>query len=253
MSGDIKIIDPIRVAVDHLHPNEWNPNVQTDETFNQLVNEITEDGFEQPLNVVEVPESEWKEDWVRDGKPHYKIIGGEHRWKASRVLGMEELPCYVHKDWDEVQQKLKTVRRNLIGGELDPKKFTQLVDSLADRVDAELMPHLFGFEDDKDMQRFLLRDKEKRDKSFVDGLMDESRKEKRVTDTITDIVANIFASCAETIDQSYLMFEQGGKIVMCLLCDKEHWESIEKAAKHVKGTGEKLTDFFRDAIESKMA
>ena len=40
----IVIKEPKMVPVTSIHPNEWNPNQQTDDTFNQLVEEIREDG-----------------------------------------------------------------------------------------------------------------------------------------------------------------------------------------------------------------
>lgn len=77
MSTDVKIRPVEMIPIHRIHPNEWNPNVQTDETFNKLVEEIREDGFDHPLNVVPIRKEDYDEAWEDQDEQHYKIIGGE--------------------------------------------------------------------------------------------------------------------------------------------------------------------------------
>src|SRR5690348_5830420 len=88
----IELHDPIRVRIDRIHPNEWNPNQQSDETFNMLVEEIREDGFDHPVNLVPC-------DCEEIEGSHYKLIGGEHRWKSAHVLGMPEVLAVINPHW----------------------------------------------------------------------------------------------------------------------------------------------------------
>ena len=180
------------------------------------------------------------------------IIGGEHRWKVARVKGMIELPCFVHEDWDETKQKLKTVRNNLIGGSLDQRKFTALVKSLDDSVDISQMPDLFGFDNAKEFEKYLLKDKDTRDKSFIDGLVDESKKEKFAVDSLTDIISTIFSECGATIDQNYLFFAFKGSLQMALLCDKDTWASVQLMVNRLRETGETATSFIKTAIDDNL-
>ena len=238
----------IMIEVNCIHPNEWNPNQQTDDTFNQLVDEIKEDGFDHPLNLV--PFEDHPDH--TDDTPQWKIIGGEHRWKASQILGMKKVPAIIHYDWDEVQQKLKTVRRNLLSAELNSKKFTALVHSLGDNVDSEAMHNLFGFDDKSEFEKYFIRDKDVKEKTFLDGLLDEARRDKYVVDSLSDIISTIFAECAETIDQSYLFFTYKGAMVAVVLCDETCSKSVKRLVDHLKDTGEDVSNFMSEAINTEL-
>jgi len=56
------------------------------DAFNRLVDEISEVGFIAPIQVVPLDSG------------RYRIIGGEHRWKAAKVVGLSEIPCMVLSD-----------------------------------------------------------------------------------------------------------------------------------------------------------
>ena len=243
----IEISTPILIDVDCLHPNEWNPNYQTDETFNQLVDEIKEDGFEQPLNVVPADEIE--------GVLQYTIIGGEHRWKAARVLGLEQIPCYVHHNWDEAAQKLKTVRRNLMTGQLDDVKFTAMVKDLEDRfkISEEDLPKLLGFEDSREFAKHYVEEKEGADRSFIDALLHEAKKESHAVDSVVDVISNIFAEAGDTIDQDFLHFSYRGSIQTVILCDSECIKSVKGMVDHLKDEGGTATKFLSEAISSHLS
>ena len=242
----VKISESVLIDVDRLHPNEWNPNYQTDDTFNQLVEEIKEDGFEQPLNVV--PCSDCGEG------EQYRIIGGEHRWKAARVLGFEEIPCYIHEGWDEAAQKLKTVRRNLMTGTLDDVKFTAMVKDLENRfeITSEELPRLLGFDDEREFAKHYVEDKEIADRSFIDALLSEAKKESHAVDAVVDVVSNIFAEAGETIDQDFLHFSYRGSIQTVILCDDACTQSVKSMVETLKEKGGTATKFITDAIDTKL-
>ena len=182
MSSVVKEV--YKIPLSQLEANEWNPNEQSDETFNELVKEIQEIGFCDPIHVV--PDTVKSPDWktlFAEGKHaevFYKIIGGEHRWKACKVLDISPVPAFIHEDWDEVKQKLKTVRQNLLRGHLNDVKFTKLVNDLRTHIDIDenSMASLMGFETEAEFARHYLKEKEAKEKSFVEGLMDETLREK---------------------------------------------------------------------------
>jgi hypothetical protein len=241
----VEIREAVLISVDNLHPNEWNPNAQSDETFNQLVDEIKEDGFEQPLNVVPC---------AKNGDGHYVIIGGEHRWKAARVLGLSEVPCYVHEDWDEAKQKLKTVRRNLMTGTLDDVKFTAMVKDLETRfeIDPQELPKLLGFDDEREFAKHYVEEKESADRSFIDALLSEAKKESHAVDAVVDIVSNIFSEAGDTIDQNFLHFAFKGSVQTVILCDEACNSSVKSMIGNLKKTGGTATSFITDAIDAKL-
>ena len=239
-----QVKEAVLISLDKLHPNDWNPNEQSEETFNQLKKEIEEDGFEHPLNV-----GPSKED-----KGEYIIIGGEHRWRAAMLLGMEEVPCFVHEDWDIETQKLKTIRRNLLSGSLNARKFTDLVDHLCKGgLAINDMPVLMGFDDKKEMNKFLIKESSKPDK-FVDD-MKESKPEVKGTESLMSIVANIFteANGAVTVDQSYLFFTVKGKVQIAIMCEEDSWVEVENMVSCLKDTGQDAATFIKEAIAAKLS
>lgn len=231
--------------LDRIHPNDWNPNEQSEFTYNELTKEIEEEGFDQPIGVVPC---------TCDLIPgeHYVIIKGEHRWTVCKSKGAKQIPAVIYEDWDEAKQMIKTVRDNLLRGKTNPQKFTELTNRMAGLVDSHLLPSLMGFESDDEMSKFLLKDRDKRDKSFVDGIMDETKKETYAVDSLTDIVGTIFAKARETVDQNYLMFAHKGKNISVILCDGPMFEAVKRMTTHLEATGEKATDFLTAAIEQKL-
>mgnify|MGYP000885195081 CR=1 FL=1 len=178
------------IEISKIHPNEWNPNEQTDNVFNQLVEEIRTDGFDHPLQVV--PCSCEKIDG-----PHYKIIGGEHRFKAVQVLGWEKVPCVIYENWNEELQKLKTVRRNLLSGELNDRKFTDLVRSMKDdnpELTNELLARAMGFDNEQEYAKHLLEVTEREESEGREWLNDmkATGNEVEAVDGLSDILNNIF-------------------------------------------------------------
>jgi len=256
-----KIKDAIKIPIGRLHPNEWNPNVQSPETFNELVKEIEEDGFEQPLNVVPCPdfaeatEEETAISFEGGECKHFTIIGGEHRHRAAKVLGYDELPCYVHTDWNDVKAKLKTVRRNILTGKLDDSKFTSLVDGLTELydIDKDEMARLMGFDTDAEFARHYIEKRAERERSFIDDLLAETQREKYAVDALSDIIATIFAESGETVEQNFMHFAFKGSLQTLVLCDAELLDDVKKMVAHLKEEDGDILPFMKDAIAAKLA
>ena len=85
--------------INDITPNEYNPNRQDTYSFDLLVKSISEDGFTQPIVV----------------DPAYKIVDGEHRWRAAAHLGMMEVPVVV-VPMDAAQARIATLRHNRARG-----------------------------------------------------------------------------------------------------------------------------------------
>ena len=91
------------VPVADLHPNDYNPNRQSDHDFELLLRSMTEDGFTQPIVV------------QREGN---SIVDGEHRWRAAQKLGYESVPV-VFVDMTPEQMRIATLRHNRARGSED--------------------------------------------------------------------------------------------------------------------------------------
>jgi len=100
--ADLETMKVEIVDIDWLKPNDYNPNRQTDDEFEKLKKSIIENGFKQPIVVLE------------DGT----IVDGFHRWKACRDLGMPQI-AVVKTNLDDVQRKLATIQFNEARGNED--------------------------------------------------------------------------------------------------------------------------------------
>lgn len=245
MTVEIKI--PVMIPLTHLHLNSWNPNVQSEITFNELVETIAEEGFDHPLTVCPIQPEEYEDGWPPGD--HYVIIGGEHRFKAALHHELPELPCHVYF-WDEVTQKTKTMRKNLLTGSTDPRKFTNLVNSLIGIIPREEMHKAMGFDDEKEFTKLLIKDADPREKSFLDGLLAEAQTGKFAIDGLSDIIGNILSNSGDTLDQGYIMFTYKGQTHWMILCDDGLLKEIGKAKKMLSDTGRTATDVMTEALKS---
>ena len=81
---------------------------------------MEEDGFTQPIVAAKSSTP------ARDGSEGFKIVDGEHRWRAANTLGFDEVPVAV-VPMSEEQAKIATLRHNRARGSED-------VASIADRL-----------------------------------------------------------------------------------------------------------------------
>lgn len=92
----------IYVAMDEVYPNEYNPNRQSAHDFALLCSSMKEDGFTTPIVVNKSGE----------------IVDGEHRWRAARELGFDDIPV-VYVDMSKEQMRISTIRHNRARGSHD--------------------------------------------------------------------------------------------------------------------------------------
>src|SRR5690606_30401994 len=116
------VVHPIQMIPDELlfdHPN--NTNKQSKHVHQELIDRLTENGFDE--NLIVVPR--------RDGEAGYFIVAGNHRRRAGRAAGMVQFPCVVRDDWDDVEARIQLVRRNYVRGEIDKTLFTEEINRLS--------------------------------------------------------------------------------------------------------------------------
>ena len=114
----------VEIPLDLIDPDPLNPNVMSDEDFEKLVAVIQKQGFDEPLQVVENP----------DKPGRYIIVGGEHRFKASKRLGFSAVPCCVKECYEnDLERRTALVSRNMIKGQLDNTKLNTMIRDLTSR------------------------------------------------------------------------------------------------------------------------
>lgn len=222
----------VLLGVEQLVPFEWNPNEMSPLEFNSLVQDIQEKGFDEPLQVV-----------AKEGV--YYILGGEHRWKACKVLGVNEVPCVV-KDLPESEWKAYVVRRNIVRGELNRDKFTRLVRGVTQGDDYGALAQKMGFDDLKAFMSVLKV--EKTDQRAADSILAQSERELDAVHNLSHVLNQVFAAYGDTLPQGYMFFAYGKKMHLLVQMDKELEEQVKTVAEKLQATGGNASAFFREAL-----
>lgn len=188
----------VKIALLDTHPK--NPQVQSSHMFGELVESIQENGFDESL--IAVPRS--------DGQEGYWIVSGNHRFMASKQLGLEELPVVVRDDWDEVRAEIELVKRNYVRGKLDNDKFTNLVNHLSKEraIPVDVIYSEMGFEDEQMFAKFYKAEAEKQ-QSTLEKIM--NKKEISIVEHVDHSLSEIFEKYGSTAPSGFVIFPAGGK------------------------------------------
>lgn len=95
----------MKVKVDSVFPNSYNPNFQTADVFKKEIESIKAFGFIDSILVRET-----------ETEGVYEIIDGEHRWKAAKELGFVEVTIdNLGKITDSAAKTLTLIMNNTRG------------------------------------------------------------------------------------------------------------------------------------------
>lgn len=238
MKPDLKYI-----RVDKCVPNSWNAQTMDDITFDRLVEEIREGGCLVPLQVVP----------LKDGT--YRIIGGEHRWRASMKAGLDEVPCSVLSEsrWEDTDlQKFQTVRLNILHGKLDPEKFLTLHREMADKYGKEALQTLFGFTEQRGYQK-LVGDMKKQMRKVLPKEMqaefDEKAKASKSAADLGDIIQELMSKYGETMKQSFIVFTFGKQEHVYVQAERGTKKALDKLLFYCRETGEDINAVLGPLLE----
>jgi hypothetical protein len=240
-----KVQESTMIEITRIHKNEWNPNVQDEITFNNLLEEIKAEGFGHPIDVVAC-------DCDKIEGSHFKIVGGEHRWRAAGILEYTEIPCFI-QEYEEDEEKFKIVRKNQLSGEIDPAKMTKLVQSLEPRHAFQEIAEKMAFQDEKALKAVLQQEKKAKVSASELEKFSSDKRELRAVELVTDIVRTIFVEAGDTVDQSYLLFGLKGKLHLAVQLDDENFKLFEKLAIELKSEGMDINVFLSEAVNRTMA
>ena len=190
------------VDIGILEKNPHNPNAMDVESFNLLVDNIERVGLTDPILVVQHPEKEGM----------YRIIGGEHRWEAAKMLGFDEVPVTVITDetFTEDESKFQIVRHNIIHGKMSAKKFTDLYNSLSEEYSEDVASMMFGFTDEEEFKKLLTSTR----KSLPPELkkqFDEAKAEIKTIEDLSTLLNRLFSTYGDTLPYGYMIFDFDGK------------------------------------------
>lgn len=105
-TNDIQIKKTLRIT--EIEPNRSQPRKNfSDETINALADSIQEHGMIQPILVRPIATG------------GYQIVAGERRWRAARMLGLDEVPVNI-KELSDVETMQIAIVENLQRENLNP-------------------------------------------------------------------------------------------------------------------------------------
>lgn len=230
--------------VDSLVPNSWNPQHMDEKTFSRLVDEIAVVGFIAPVTVVDM------------GDGTYRILGGEHRWRAAQAVGMERVDAKILplSDWDEDKQKLVTVRLNVLSGDLNPDKFLPLFNEMSEKFGRDSLQELFAFTDDQRYQKLMSEMTKDLKESLPPEKQDEfvkKAKKAKTVDDLADIVATIMEkSDSSTIPNSFLVFSIGKGKQIYVQLNAVGKRAMDRVADYLMFSGEDINDFMMPVLQA---
>lgn len=242
-------IELASVPIGDLEPSPFNPNAMDEQTFNRLADELEDVGFIDPIQVIP-----WHDgaSWT-EGK--FRIIGGEHRFRAAQILGFNAVPAVLLTDerWhSEDRQKFVTVRLNALHGKIDPHKFLELYEDVAKRHEKEELQAMFGVTDDAAWKEYLKQVRKDlkgggADKNQLDKF-DKESKELKTIDDLSALLNRIFNEVGDQLEQNFMIFTYGAKQHIYCAIDPKHFRKLQRVLGDLNGRNaqplfERMVDF----------
>jgi hypothetical protein len=122
------------------------------------------------------------------------------------------------------------VRDNIVKGDLNKEKMTDLASSLRSehQIDNEMISSLSGFDTSKDLYKHLVTEKKKSDDSVEQAAHDDRAKgQLQVLDDLSLVLNTLFTKHGHTVIHGYMTFMWGGKIHTMIECDGELREQVD--------------------------
>lgn len=201
-----KVVRSFDIPLHLIEGHMDNPNEMSEATFDELVEGIRKDGFDEPCLVV----PKYDDNGKATGR--YIMASGHHRMKAVKVLGWTSVPCVIKEGWNEFALEAALVRRNMLRGEINATKFTALYNKAIDHhgMDREMAKRLMGITDKKIFEKLYLSVKNSLTPKHR-AMLESSEEKIESVDDLSSTLNRIFRESGSQLEQGYLVFNYGGK------------------------------------------
>ncbi len=199
--------------------NDYNPNVMADDKFDMLTEDVEVEDMDQPV-VVRYDADQEK----------YVIVDGEHRWRASQNAGKQTVLVSI-KQWDKQEAKLRTVRRNLLRGELDPGRFSQLVRQVESEQDLNVndVRKRMGFTSEKEFAR-VYRDEEALTEKAIEKISEDFEDAGKDMSMVSEIVRAIVIKYGDAIKSGTICFVHNKSVVLGVHVSNDQSQQLQLIA-----------------------
>lgn len=214
--SSLKIAD---VNINNIDPNPDNPNEMDEGSFQRLVDEIRDVGFIQPIML------------IKKENDRYKILNGEHRWKAAASLGYKHIPSIILSDekWnDQDIYNLVNIRLNEIRGKISAVKLKPIYDRVVEKYGIDSAQKIMGFTHD-DAFKKIVKKMAKQIKSALPPDLGQEV-EAAAASSGDDIagfgrsLSKIFSKQSAKLDTNTMIFQLNGKEHIVMRCNPEVFE-----------------------------
>lgn len=229
-------LEVLDIPIEDLIPDDENPNEMDEATFDALVEEIREVGFDEPIQVRKHPKLKGK----------YQISGGHHRVKAAAVNGMTHVPAVIKKFSDR-QQKVALVKRNALRGDLNKTKLTKLYRDLAKGKDGIQVQRELGITNPKKFEAMIdqvessLPPKQRKK-------LQEAKETIKSVDDLSSVLNTIFKESGSELDKGYMVFSFGGKKHHYFQVDEPTNAKLEAILAHCDANGITYAEFMQSIV-----
>jgi ParB/RepB/Spo0J family partition protein len=228
------MLDVFDIPIEDLIESKENPNEQDEATFDQLVQIIKDNGFDEPIKVVPA-----------HGKPgKYIIYSGHHRFKVAKVLKYTAVPCVIKEGWSEDERKIALIRENHLRGNTNPQKFTQLWNEMSKKYDASILKLQMGITKE-DVFKKLYKAVEQNLNPAQKKKLAEAKEKISSIDGLSSVLNNIFKDKGSDLDHGFVVFNFGGKNHHYVESDKQLNGLLEKLEDEIRSKGLMLSDVFK--------
>lgn len=218
------------IRTESIEANPWNANLLSNKLFDKLSRELETTGFIQPIHVVP----------TEDGK--YRIIDGEQRYTAAKLLDMRQIPCIVSENdrlvSNEDQQKFATMVANNLRGKWDKRKLREMIEDLATRFTLDELTENMAFEDEDYLAELILDARASLPSEEMKREFDKAREEIQTVDDLSALLNRLFTHYGETLEYGYMVLDYGGKDHLWVrLNTKQDFQRARQAAQFVREYG----------------
>lgn len=211
------------VPVGQIVPNEANPNQMTDKEFDLLTESMEETGQVDLLQLVQLADDQWR------------IVGGEHRWRSTKVLGWPTVVAMVLKGekWKDPDfQNSVMVRLNVLKGKMSPEKFFNLWRDLVNRHKEEVVQKMLGFARKDNLAKLVGEYSKRMKKKGVAKKkikeFEEAAKEAKSVEDLGAILHSIFRNAKDDLKRNFMVFSAQQGNYLYVICDDRLWKMVKE-------------------------
>lgn len=276
--------EAVLIPISQLVLTEWNTNEMEDSEFAELCKEIKDGGFDEPCQVVPLKGENEGKFLVLGGEHRFKAMLTNGKKEVPCIIKKHL------SDADEKELMLWSVKRNNIRGKINEQKYAKLEAKLLDKwgVAAEAARREMLIRDEmlaklqrspalEDNESIELSDdddelsdddpapsdggggskgeKPKGDRPATDGQRDVKKKfadRRALMQALKSAEQEVLLESADTVEQGYLFFCQGGGTHLIVDESKELHALVAEMVNIVKNNSEKVNDFLVSAITKEL-